>query len=699
MAEYDGSLKFDTAVDSNGFNSGIANLGKIAKTGMAVLAGAIASGVTAFGTLSKASLESVAKLEQNMGGVETLFKDSADTVISNAKRAYETAGMSANNYMETVTSFSASLLQSLGGDTVKAAEYADRAIIDMSDNANKMGTSMELIQNAYQGFAKQNYTMLDNLKLGYGGTKEEMNRLIKDAAALNDVQKKLGITVDANSMSFGNIVNAISVMQESMGIAGTTAKEAMVTIEGSVNAAKAAWDNFLNGTISAEKFADVIGVAAGNIIDNLGMIVPRLAETVPEVVGAVYEQFSIAFAEGGAQAIDAGTAILSNMMLGVAEALPGMVDTAVMIINSMTESINANLPALLAAGGEVLLALTNGVITLLPTVLTLGQNIITTLWNGLQQNAPQIIAQGQTMFSEFCNSIRTRLPEILAAGTDIINNLLTGLLNNAPNVIAQASDMLVEFVDAILDALPAVLDAGADIILNLLQGLVNNAPKIFAQIRTILINLISTIVSHLPEILQKGIEIINKLRAGIIKAVPDLIGKIPSILKQIGQAFMNTDWAGVGIDIIKGIAAGIANGVSYIISAAKSAAKSALDAAKSALGIKSPSRVFRDEVGKYMALGVGVGFEKNMPVHEMTSDLENVVKNMQQKVGVVTKQSMKSSGTIIKEINDNYTGTDLDYNKMKEAHLEALNEANERPVVLNKRDTQRTIRDWGLVPE
>lgn len=698
MAEYDGSLKFDTSIVTDGFNSGVSALGNIAKTGMTVLASAVAGGVAAFGAITKASLESVAQLEQNVGGVETLFKKSADTVIANAKRAYESAGMSANDYMSTVTSFSASLLQSLGNDTAKAAEYADRAVVDMSDNANKMGTSIELIQNAYQGFAKQNYTMLDNLKLGYGGTKTEMQRLIKDAAKLKDVQAELGVTVDANSMSFGNIVNAIHVMQEKMGIAGATAEEAMTTIEGSVNAAKAAWDNFLNGTISSEKFAEVIGIAAGEIIENLGQIVPRLAETIPEVVGAVYEQFSIAFTEGGAQAIDAGTAILSNMMLGVAEALPGMVDTAVMIINSLTESINANLPALLAAGGEVLLALANGVITLLPTVLTLGQNIITTLWNGLQQNAPQIIAQGQTMFSEFCNSIRTRLPEILAAGTDIINNLLTGLLNNAPNVIAQASDMLIEFVDAILDALPAVLDAGADIILNLLQGLVNNAPKIYAQIKTILINLISTIVSHLPEILQKGIEIINKLRAGIIQAVPDLLGKIPSILSQIGRAFMNTDWGSIGINIIKGIAAGIANGVGSIITAAQNAAKRALDAAKSALGIHSPSAVFRDEVGKYMALGVGVGFEKNMPVREMSADLENVVKNMQQKVGGITKQSMKSSGTIIKEINDNYTGTDLDYNKMKEAHLEALNEANERPVVLNKRDTQRTIRDWGLVP-
>ena len=249
---YDGSLKFDTEINEKGFSSGISKIGSIAKKGMAVAAASVGGLAASFGAITKASLDSVASLEQNIGGVETLFKKSADTVIKNANRAYETAGMSANEYMSTVTSFSASLLQSLGGDTKKAASYADRAIIDMSDNANKMGTSMELIQNAYQGFAKQNYTMLDNLKLGYGGTKEEMARLIQDASEMTDVQKKLGITVDDSSMSFGNIVNAISVMQESLGIAGTTSDEAATTIEGSMNAAKAAWDNFLNGSGTAE---------------------------------------------------------------------------------------------------------------------------------------------------------------------------------------------------------------------------------------------------------------------------------------------------------------------------------------------------------------------------------------------------------------------------------------------------------------
>lgn len=195
--------------------------------------------------------------------------------------------MSANNYMETVTSFSASLLQSLGGDTAKAASYADRAIVDMSDNANKMGTSMRDIQNAYQGFAKQNYTMLDNLKLGYGGTQEEMKRLVSDAAKLTDVQKELGVTVDANSLSFGNIVNAISVVQKQMGITGTTSKEAATTIEGSVSSAKAAWENFEAGVISANDLVETFWTATQNIFTNLGQIIPRLGKTGIDVVSAL----------------------------------------------------------------------------------------------------------------------------------------------------------------------------------------------------------------------------------------------------------------------------------------------------------------------------------------------------------------------------------------------------------------------------
>ena len=245
----DGYLNFDTRINEKGFNTGINKLGNLGKSGLSIVSKAMTGAVAAVGTATsviiKSSLDVVANMEQQVGGVETLFKDSADTVIKNANRAYKTAQVSANDYMSTVTSFSASLLQGLGGDTAKAAEIADMALIDMADNANKMGTNMRDIQNAYQGFAKQNYTMLDNLKLGYGGTQSEMIRLINDSGILN---QKIS---DLDNVTFDQMIQAIHVVQQNLGITGTSAEEAGDTIEGSVNSAKAAWENFQGGVITS----------------------------------------------------------------------------------------------------------------------------------------------------------------------------------------------------------------------------------------------------------------------------------------------------------------------------------------------------------------------------------------------------------------------------------------------------------------
>ena len=279
----DGTLKFDTSLDSGGLQSGMGKVASIAQQALGVFSGQMMTrAVDSLVNLGKTALSSVGALEQNVGGVETLFGDTADAVIAAADRAYKTAGMSANDYMSTVTSFSASLLQSLSGNTEEAAQVADMAIIDMADNANKMGTSMDMIQNAYQGFAKQNYTMLDNLQLGYGGTKTEMERLLADA------QKLTGVKYDINNLN--DVYQAIHVIQEEMGITGTTAKEASETLEGSMAAAKAAWDNFMNGSSDADQLADAFATAADNIVNNLAEIVPRFAETLPALAGAIVSQ-------------------------------------------------------------------------------------------------------------------------------------------------------------------------------------------------------------------------------------------------------------------------------------------------------------------------------------------------------------------------------------------------------------------------
>ena len=253
-----------------------------AKIGV-VAATIVATGLTA---MTKSAVEQYADYEQLVGGVETLFKDSSDKVVEYANNAYKTAGLSANDYMDTVTSFSASLLQGLEGDTAQAAEYANLAITDMSDNANKMGTSMEMIQNAYQGFAKQNYTMLDNLKLGYGGTASEMARLINDSGVLGDT---MTVTADnVNSVSFDKMIEAIHVVQTNMDITGTTAKEAATTIQGSIGMVKSAWANLLIGM--ADPSQDM-GVLMNNLVDSAMAVadnlVPRIADTLPRVVTGI----------------------------------------------------------------------------------------------------------------------------------------------------------------------------------------------------------------------------------------------------------------------------------------------------------------------------------------------------------------------------------------------------------------------------
>lgn len=615
---YDGSLKFDTEINEKGFSAGVEKIGSIAKTGLAVLGGAVAGVTAGFGALAKSALDSKASLEQNLGGVKTLFKENAQTVIDNANKAYETAGMSANAYMESVTSFSASLLQSVAGDTKKAADIADMAMKDMSDNANKMGTSMELIQNAYQGFAKQNYTMLDNLKLGYGGTKEEMQRLLEDA------EKISGVKYDISNLS--DVYNAIHVIQGEMGITGATAKEAATTISGSIDSAKAAFDNFLNGSGSPKELAETMVTAGRNIYNGLAEIIPRLIETIPETVRLIKESFAEQLSpENLQEMLDSGANILTSILNGILEALPGAINTAVMIVQTLITYLVENLPQFLTVGVQILTTLASGIIQLLPTLLTLGINLVQNLVTGITQGIPRLLAQGADMLSQYKGKIIEYLPKLIDSGLKMLVSLLNGLLQAAPKIIEQAGRMLTEYVDIIIKMLPKILESGKNMILSLLQGLVQNAPKIIAQIAKTLADFLATIASNLPEFLQAGIEIIGELLSGIISAVPDIIAAIPGMLSDIGSAFLDKDWGAIGWNIIEGIKTGVSNAAGNLVNAAVNAARNAVETVKGWLGIASPSKRMRDEVGKMMALGTGIGFEKNIPVDDMKESMKEAV--------------------------------------------------------------------------
>lgn len=697
----DGSLIFDTKIDTSGFSAGAGKLGSIAQTAIGTLSGLILKdGVDALVGFGQAALDSVASLEQNVGGVETLFKNSADAVIANANRAFQTAGMSANQYMSTVTSFAASLMQSLGNDTEQATRYADMAITDMSDNANKMGTSIELIQNAYQGFAKQNYTMLDNLKLGYGGTKSEMERLLKTASEIKAAQ---GEYTEYSIDSYADIVEAIHVVQEEMGITGTTALEAATTIEGSMNSAKAAWDNFLSGSGSAEEFAESFAVAAENILSALIKIGSRMSEAAPKVVTELVKSLSESVSNHRQEIAENGRKVVNDLLDGISEHAPEVASNGMQLITSWLESMRERLPDIASSAFEFAGTLVVGISQSLaengPALVDAGGALIQDLLLGLAENVPQIIEQGLVLTDSWVSSILQGLPGVLSAGTSIIQTLLLGLINDAPQIISQALTMIFGWVSMILSMLPSILQSGVSMILSLLDGLIANAPQIITQAATMLIEYAATIGAHLPEILEKGIEIIGNLLAGIIEKVPDLIGAIPGIIADVGAEFLNKDWAGIGWNIIQGIASGVSSAAGNLVDAAAAAVDDALNWVKSKLGIASPSKVFRDEVGRYMAEGIGVGFEENMPVEKMEGQLNNAMKALQKTSISATANIPATTNNLIKNVTNNYLGDygGIDYDAIEKAQERAMNRANDRPIYLSDRDIRRAMEDEGWV--
>ena len=554
----DGSVTIEINGDSKGLEkeingigskvkSGFGKIGSIAVAGLAGVTAAVGGAASALAGLGTASVNSYADLEQNIGGIETLFKGSADKVIKNAENAYKTAGMSANQYMETVTGFSASLLQSLGGDTEKAADVADMALTDMADNANKMGTSMESIQYAYQGFAKQNYTMLDNLKLGYGGTKEEMQRLLADA------QKLTGVKYDISNLS--DVYNAIHVIQQNLGITGTTAKEAASTITGSVSSMKAAFDNFLNGSGTIDQLVSTGITSIQNIVNAVGELLPNLIQSVanatPQIVGAINQIFP-------------------------------------QILNLIME----NAPTILNSIGQILMALVQSLITYMPQLLQIAMQLI----------------------QSFINGIITMLPQLIQMGIQLITQLITGIAQMLPELIPQAINAIITLVEGLINNIDKLIDAGIQLLMGLADGLINAIPILVEKIPTIIENLINAITRNLPKLIQMGIELIVKLAAGIIQAIPKLIAAIPQIIGAIinGLAQLPSMMLDVGKNLIQGLWNGIGNAASWLWSKISGFCSGIVDKIKGFFGIHSPSKLFNQEIGKFLALGLGEGFDDNL---------------------------------------------------------------------------------------
>lgn len=470
-------------------------------SGIKAMASAIKEATAALVDLGKQSIQGFAEQEQLIGGVDTLFKKSSAQVQQYANNAYKTAGLSANQYMETVTSFSASLLQSMGGDTQAAAEKANRAITDMSDNANKMGTDMTSIQNAYQGFAKQNYTMLDNLKLGYGGTKEEMQRLLADA------EKISGIKYDLSS--YADIVDAIHVVQTEMGITGTTAAEAATTIEGSASAMKPAWSNLITGmsneNLDLDKLVQNVIDSVNTFADNL---IPRLQIMLPRFVQGL-------------------TQLISGMIPYVAPALE-------LLLPPLVEGV----------GGLV-----SGIVQALPAAVEAITAVI-----------PMLVEQ-----------LTILLPQIISAGVEIIAALASGIGENLPTLIPAVVDAIITITEGLLDHIDLLIIAAGQLIAGLAQGLIEAIPRL---------------IGRLPEI-------IGAIVKGLLKG-----------LAAIGE---------VGSQLVHGLFNGISNAATWLYEKVKGWASSVVGWIKDFFGIHSPSKVFADEVGKFIPPGITLGVEQAMP--------------------------------------------------------------------------------------
>lgn len=537
-----------------------------AKIGTAAV-GAAAAGITA---LTTAAVNNYAEYEQLVGGVETLFKGSADKVQEYAANAYKTAGMSANEYMSTVTSFSASLLQSLGGDTEAAAEYANQALTDMSDNANKMGTSMEMIQNAYQGFAKQNYTMLDNLKLGYGGTKEEMARLIEDAAKLSD-------TVDAQDMSFANIVKAINVVQTEMGITGTTAKEAASTIQGSVGMMKSSWTNLVTGIADENanldalisNFVDSVGTVAQNIVPKIGVALNSASKLISDLIPVIVQEIPVLIEEN----------------------LPILAEAAISIIQSLVDGISQNQEMLMKTAFETITYLANSLIKMLPQIVKLGLDLIVSLANGIAESLPELIPTVMDVIMQIVNIL-----------TDPAN--LTNLLN-------ASLVMLMELANGLVDAIPQLVDAINQIVMNI--GWFLTDPK------------------NIGMILEAALKIIVALGKGVLKAIPVFLKNMVTFYAKIFENFKNVDWGELGKNLVDGFKNGISKAWKNLKEWFKNLFGDLIGIAKKILGIASPSKVFK-KIGGFTAEGFGAGFEDEFA--HVKDDMEDALNFDDASVGI-----------------------------------------------------------------
>lgn len=592
--------------------------GKFGKAAAKIATAAITAGATAVGILTKAAVSSYADYEQLVGGIDTLFKDSSKKVMDYANNAYKTAGLSANQYMETVTSFSASLLQSLGNDTAKAAEYGNMAVTDMSDNANKMGTAMETIIATYQSLSRGNYAMLDNLKLGYGGTKEEMERLIADAA-------KLDSTVKANDMSFSNMVKAIHAVQTEMGITGTTAKEASTTIQGSVASMKASWNNLLVGVAGGSQnmkqlvtnFSDSLKTVGSNLLPVIQTTLSGLGQLIQELLPPMLQQIpkllQSILPDLLASAVQLVTQVFSALGQAIPELLNIFVNTLLpMVTNLLTQigdSIGQNLPLLIDRVLNFLLDFTARLRENAGQFIDAGLHLILKLGEGIANALPDLIAKVPTIVSNIAGIINDNAPKLITTAIKLIATLAKGLIQAIPDLVANIPKIIKAIVDVFLAYNWVKL--GKNLITKLKDGISNMAGKVkeaAGKIKDAVVNAIKALPSKLYNLAKSAVgKLVSILKhtARIRDAASAIKNEIVRVLSKLPDKLLE-----IGKNLVKGLWNGIKNAKKWVLEKIKGFGKSILDGIKGIFGIHSPSKETEYD-GKMLALGLVQGIKKN----------------------------------------------------------------------------------------
>ena len=632
----DGKIIIDTTVDNSGAEKDIKSLsrkiGSMAKTSATAVAGMVVTATTAVATLAGLSVKQYAEYEQLTGGVETLFKNSSDKVMEYANNAYKAAGMSANEYMNTITGFAASLLQGLGGDTEKAAKIGNMAVEDMADNANKMGTSIELIQNAYQGFAKQNYTMLDNLKLGFGGTKEEMQRLLQEASKIS------GIKYDISN--FSDIIEAIHVIQNEMGITGTTAKEAASTIEGSLSMTKSAWTNLLTGmaddNADFDKLVDNLVNSVGTLGENLlprieiaingigkliDKLLPSIINKIPELISSILPGM-----------VQAGINVTSSLVNGIVESLPMLLEIGLQALTTLGKGIAKNLPTLIPTIVNLMVSMCDMIIENLPLIVDVAIDIILALVQGLVSALPTLIAEVPRIINSFANAIYNALPQILMAGVQIIGMLIKGLIQSIPTLVANIPQIIMAIVNVF------TLMNWASIGKNLITGIGNGIKSMVSNIGTVAKFTAESVVNGIKGIFTSGGSIGRNLISWVTNGISSSVGNLVQAAKNVAisaiQGLKNIlSWdsaASIGKNLIQGLWNGISNMGGWIMDKIGGFASNIIGGIKDFFGIHSPSRVMRDLIGTNIVKGIGVGIDIETP--NLEKDIDANMKDLLNKM-------------------------------------------------------------------